>query len=368
MHHAKTVVAIPVRNEAARIGDCLDALALQRDARVDAVVLLLNNCTDDTSAVVRRAAGSFPGMLHPVEHDFAPDEANAGCARAMATDIAAELAGRDGVLLTTDADGRAAPDWLAATLAAFRAGADAVAGRAVIDPVEAKLIPQALHDDDARECAYAALLDQITSLLDPDPADPWPRHTEESGASLAVTTEWYRRVGGMPRVRLGEDRAFAAALRRHDARLRHAPEVWVTVSGRIEGRATGGMADTIRRRLSSRDAFIDDRLEPAAEATRRARLRYRTRRVFKTGGAVGPIADLLGLSRDHLAMLLEGAHFGAAWTAIEAAAPSLRRRLVPVTRLAHETRVARTILDDLLVPAGLSTPVYRADTLAHGPS
>ncbi len=368
MQQSKTVVAIPVRNEAARVGGCLDALASQRRARVDAVVMLLNNCTDDTASVVRRAAASFPGALHVVGHDFAAAEANAGCARAMAMDIAADLAGPDGILLTTDADGRVAPDWLAANVAALRAGADAVAGRAVIDPVEARLIPQALHDDDARECAYGALIDQIFSCLDPNQDDPWPRHMEESGASFAVTTEWYRRVGGIPRVTLGEDRAFAAELRRYDARLRHAPEVWVTVSGRIEGRAAGGMADTIRRRMSSRDAFIDDRLEPATDAARRARLQYLTRRAFRTGGAIAPIADLLGLRPDRVAMLLDEPRFGAAWAAIEAAAPSLRRRPVPVTRLARETRAARAILDDVLAPDAVSRSKYRADIAAGIPS
>ncbi|WP_457836115.1 hypothetical protein, partial [Staphylococcus aureus] len=73
----------------------------------------------------------------------------------------------------------------------------------------------------------------------------------------------WRRVGGLEPTPLGEDRAFADRLRRADCRIRHAPEVWVTVSGRIEGRAVGGMADTIRRRLSRPDTLLDDRLEPA---------------------------------------------------------------------------------------------------------
>ena len=56
-------------------------------------------------------------------------------------------------------------------------------------------------------------------------------------ASRRVSRAAFRRVGGVPAVALGEDRAFAAALQRAGARIRHAPEVRVVVSGRILGRA-----------------------------------------------------------------------------------------------------------------------------------
>src|SRR6185437_9299152 len=97
-----------------------------------------------------------------------------------------------GVLLTTDADGRVAPDWIAANLAAIRDGAEAVAGRAEIDPVEAKAIPAHLHADDALECAYADRLDEIDWLVDPDrrpagagTASPAPRRAAPALACRA---------------------------------------------------------------------------------------------------------------------------------------------------------------------------------------
>jgi hypothetical protein len=145
-------------------------------------------------------------------------------------------------LLTTDADTVAPPGWVAANLAALR-GVDAVAGRAVIDPREAALIPRHLHELDAQECRYAALLDEIAALLAPEPHDPWPRHDEHSGASIA--------------------------LRASGARIRHAPEVWVTVSGRLDGRAQGGMADTIRARIANPPIWLDDRLTPVSDWVRR---------------------------------------------------------------------------------------------------
>jgi hypothetical protein len=99
---------------------------------------------------------------------------------------AAVIAGPDGILLTTDADGRVDPDWLSANVAEIRKGADAVAGWADLDRTEWGEIPMKLHEADARECAYDSLCDEIHAQLDPDPYDPMPRHTQNSGASIAV--------------------------------------------------------------------------------------------------------------------------------------------------------------------------------------
>lgn len=165
------VVAIPVEDEAERIAACLQALCARRDAPAHRVLLFVNDTTDGTSALVRGLLPSPPVPVHGVEHRFAPGAGGAGMARRSAMRRAADLAGARGVLLTTDADGRAAPDRLAANLYHLRHGADAVAGRAVIDPADAALIPPRLHEDDAREVAYAMLPDEIAHLLDPDPAD-----------------------------------------------------------------------------------------------------------------------------------------------------------------------------------------------------
>ncbi len=104
----------------------------------------------------------------------------------------------DGVLLTTDADAVAAPDWIERNCKAIASGAEVVCGRVVLHPSEAALIPAHLQADDALECRLIELLDRIADRLDPDPADPLPRHTEAAGASLAVTPAAFRRVGGIP--------------------------------------------------------------------------------------------------------------------------------------------------------------------------
>ena len=307
-------------------------------------------------------AFTFP--LDIIEHQFLPEHQNAGQARRLAMEHAAKSMSSDGVLLCTDADAQVAPDWLAANMSHIRNGADAVAGRALIDPVDAAAIPAILHEDDARECAYAAMLDEIDWLLDPDPADPWPRHAEHSGASICVTAEAFRRSGGIPPVPVGEDRAFFNALRRIDARLRHAPDVWVTVSGRIHGRATGGMADTIRRRLTTQDLFLDDALEPAIARVQRARLRRKLRRLFdRKGPATTELSHGLGCTPAVLAAAFHCGTFGMAWEMVEAQSAALSRAPVPVAALPHETAQAARILLELRKqrPAGDDGPTHRSE-------
>ncbi len=328
----RSVVAVPARDERDHLPRCLRALALGTVPPHSAFVLL-NNCRDDSAAVA--AALDLPFDVVARSVTLAPSLAHAGWARKLAMDGAADLAGEAGVVLCTDADAMPTPNWLAANLRAIAAGADAVAGVAELHPGEEELIPAALRDDDARECAYAALLNEMDWLLDPDPADPWPRHDQHSGASIAVLVRAYRAAGGVPPVRLGEDRGLFDALRRIDARIRHAPDVAVTVSARTEGRAAGGMADTIRRRMTCPDAELDARLEPAADAFRRASLRRAMRSAWRGR-----------------------APFGAGWERIERRDPSLRRRRVHVNDLPAEAAEAERLLAGLR----LSGSADRADT------
>jgi hypothetical protein len=277
--------------------------------------------------------------------------ANAGIARGLAMESAARLAAPGSILMTTDGDGQVDLDWITANLAALDAGAEVVAGRAELDNADASRLPPRLQDDDEKECMYDRLLDEIHSKLDPDPFDPWPRHTEHSGASIAVTLNAYRKAGGIPTAPVGEDRAFIEALRRADARIRHAPEVRVVVSGRIIGRATGGMADTIRRRLVRSDEMLDARLEPARIAAERAWMRGLSRQIWRGGTQSEESIDRLSrrsqIPAKQVGDLLASAHFGEAWFQLESRSPALRKLPVFTRDLPMQMKVARMILDTL---------------------
>ena len=345
-----SVVAIPVRDEAERVGRCLAALSRQ-SVPADHIVLLLNNCTDRTAEVVKELHPAHH-KLHIIECSLDDSLASAGIARAMAmkhaTSLVDSLRRDEAVILTTDADAEVPHNWMEANLRAIEQGADAVCGMAVIDPLEALLIPRHLHEDDAREVAYGRLLDEIASLILPDSADPWPRHTEDSGASIAIRASMLRRVGGVPCLHSGEDRALIERLRLIDARVRHDAKISVVVSGRIEGRAQGGMADTIRRRIVKQDEFAD-RVEPAWAAFHRIRMKRRFSLLWRepTEVRLYRLARLLAIAPKVLLEAVSTPYFGLAWSRIERASSLLSQRRVRFVDLPREMAIARGIYSRL---------------------
>ena len=97
------------------------------------MLLLPNNCSDGTAAIANSLSLQLPFRLDIRCHTFPPSQANAGNARRMAMQYATELGGPDGVLLTTDADGVVAVDWIERNLLAIKAGAELVCGRVVLE-------------------------------------------------------------------------------------------------------------------------------------------------------------------------------------------------------------------------------------------
>jgi hypothetical protein len=247
-------VVIPARDEAEVIERTLAALADQRgldgqplDPATYEVILLANNCRDETVAVAPRWAARHGSlMLHVVERDLPPEHANVGYARRLAMDEACRrllAVGRpQGVIASTDADTRVAPRWLAATLQEVERGAEAVGGRILVEPAERQAMAPSVRRRFLRNVGYWALVDEVMARVDPRPADPWPRHEQFFGASLAVTAGAYRRVGGLPARTSGEDAALADALRCADIEIRHSPAVRVHTSARLDGRAPAGLA------------------------------------------------------------------------------------------------------------------------------
>jgi hypothetical protein len=287
---------------------------------------------------------NLPFPLHLELLALPPECRGAGYARRMAMALAADIAGPDGYLLTTDADAIVANDWIERTVANFQRGHDAVCGRAALDPRDAHLIPVHLQEDDRRECQLIDLLDQMAWLLDPERHDPYPRHTEASGASLAVTVQALHNAGGIPPVSLGEDRAFVRALRMMDRRIRHDPSIVVAVSGRLYGRAADGMADTMRRRIAQQDECTDEQVEPAEDAWRRYGLRRRARDVWSGHSTDRRLGNDLAVSAAVLDGVMMARFFGTAWATLEARCPVLARRRVAFTELPQEIAAAEALL------------------------
>jgi hypothetical protein len=225
-------------------------------------VLVLNNCNDDSRAVATRVAeGSSFVSLHIVEVEFPSAKAHVGSARKLAMDTAFALAPRNSALLSTDADAVPRHDWVEANLRAIASGADLVGGCIVGDKQEEALLGPGFVRRATRHLYYAKLVNRLASLLDPLPHDPWPRHFDHTGASLAVRSEVYAAVGGMPALPSREDVAFVENVCRAGYRLRHPLDVQVTVSARLEGRAAGGMSDCLKSWLAAEEVGLPHLVE-----------------------------------------------------------------------------------------------------------
>jgi hypothetical protein len=316
------------------------------------VVLFANNCTDRSASLARNLGLGLSLDVRVVEARLPPAAAHAGAARRAAMDFAeawlVERGERDGVILTTDADSQVAPNWIAENLAAFAAGAEAVLGRIDLDEEGASL-PEELHRRGALEDTYEGLLTELSWLLDPLEHNPWPHHATISGASLGVTRTAYCRVGRLPRVPLGEDKALIAVLSRQDARIRHCPTVHVITSGRTHGRAPGGVADTLAIRSREPDAFCDEALEPFCAAFARAAWRGRFRRLHGAGHLAldQDWAAKLGISPREVNDIIQESAFGAAWDVVEHRSPRFARHLLRPVELPEQISVARRWLAHL---------------------
>ncbi|MHB8505945.1 MAG: glycosyltransferase family 2 protein [Acidimicrobiales bacterium] len=215
----EAAVVVPARNEEGHIGRCLDALeATCRACPVPSrIVVVLDSCTDGTAAVAARSGVDVLAVRH----------GNVGRAR----DAGARLAIRRSTtspdrlwLASTDADSWVQPDWLAFMVAAADAGADLVLGTVRPETPDALLLR-----------AWAA----AHHLRD--------GHRHVHGANLGVRASTYTDVGGYPPADTAEDVALAARINRcGGAVVLSTGEVPVLTSGRLVGRAPGGLAAYLR--------------------------------------------------------------------------------------------------------------------------
>lgn len=257
----RACVIVPARNEEAQLARTLDALRVQQDLRgtllnADSyeVLLLLNNCTDGSERIAEAYAQHHPAFpLRIAARTLTPDQAHVGTARRLLMDAAYQrLHGQEAphcAILSTDADSVVAPEWIARNLLAIEQGAEAVGGAIHLLPAEYDALAAtepAVFRSYCLDRSYQERVARLESLLDPASFDPWPRHLQHFGASLACTPAVYALAGGLPPVKPLEDVAFIDALRKVDARLRHCPETRIYTSARMDGRAEVGLSGQLR--------------------------------------------------------------------------------------------------------------------------
>ena len=243
-------VTIPAKDEADYIVPTLDALRQQYSPsgkQVDyssyEVIILANNCRDDTVGVIRRYADRYPAFrLHVVTRRLPESVAAVGTARRLLMDTAFHrflgIDRLDGAICTTDADTLVHANWAHYTLQSISNGAQAVGGRIIV-PATDRASDQLYRKHHLLDVTYRSLQYCLESMIDPDPADPWPRHFQHFGPSTALTASAYRACGGIPPLRCLEDVGLVDALLRVGIPVTHNRNVKVYTSSRASDRVAG---------------------------------------------------------------------------------------------------------------------------------
>jgi hypothetical protein len=291
MAECEICVIVPVRDEAELLEDCLGALCNQVDLqrqrlnhRQYEVIVLANNCQDDSAAIARRFAQQHPEFrLHVVERTLGPAEAYIGRVRQLLMDEAywrlTSLNRKRGTIASTDGDTRVAPNWIAAIQAEIKRGADVVGGQIMTERLSLAQLDEQVRWRHWRSLYYHHLKAKLEACIDAEPFDHWPRHQHHYGASLAVTAEMYQQAGGLPAVRTPEDVAFYQALVRLNAQVRHSPQVRVTTSARAIGRTDIGFANQLAQWAAmGQQALL---VEPWEAIETRFRARFHIRQLWQ---------------------------------------------------------------------------------------
>ncbi len=288
----KVCVIIPVRNEGENLPAVIDALAHQVDsagAPVDfdsyEILVLANNCTDDTVTVLDKLGQLYPALrLHTIEVVLPKSEACIGKARQMIMHEAyrrLDSIGANGrIIASTDGDTEVASNWISTLISEFERGVDAVGGRIITHRSAALDINAKISLYFLRLLGHGYLASQIECLLDPQSHDCWPRHCQYYGANMAVLATVYGCIGGMPLVKDEEDVALYQRLKLFDAKIRHSPDVRVLTSARRDGRATGGLAERLEELAHTSQAHQVVLVETPQITEARIRLRQQLRQIW----------------------------------------------------------------------------------------
>jgi len=228
-------VVIPARNEERTIARCIASVlasgAATNRCRGIWIAVVADRCTDRTVELARHEL-----VCHGQVIECAAG--SAGAARRIGA--AAVLRHFEGTCLervwlaNTDADTHVPLEWIDTHLQLADDHAEAVAGIVELDS-------EGLNND-VRELfarSYAVRADGT--------------HTHVHGANFGVRADAYLDAGGWSDLAVAEDHCLWGRLRRRGSRLLSCAASVVHTSGRLQGRAIGGFADTLRRGLTAGD-------------------------------------------------------------------------------------------------------------------
>ena len=366
------LACVPARDEAERLPASLDSVAASLAPFGDraAVLVAVNNSIDATFGLVRSRAAVWRERtgLATLACDvrFEESVADAGHARRLALDMGAALAtftgATDAVLLSTDADTQVEPLWAPRMVGHVHRGASLALGRIDTDPAEFDAMPSRVRLAEEAERRLLHAQDRLWKRLVP--------HTRQAlglragGASLAVSAAAYRRVGGVPALPFGEDRALVASMLRHDEPVAVDRTATIRTSCRLEARASYGLGGMLKARLEEPDPLCDEVLWPARDFALRT-LAWRhlreSRRTWRIADVIGGVESLVGpLGVGATALFPSARTQGRDWERLSALLAEPRR--LRVSEIEREVERAGRILERVTPGASIEQQV--AEVLA----
>lgn len=232
----KVCVVVPAKDEEDLIPRCLASLARQSGVSPEEyeVLLVLDDCADATEERARLTASEHPELRLAL---LQGPGRGAGHARRAGMETACErlldLDRPGGLIASTDADTIVAEDWLANQLAAAEGGARAIGGRI-------ELLEEGGPPEEVLSWREKRGRQRLVPLRQREGRRV--EHWQFSGASLSLTAEAYREIGGLePRAAL-EDEYLERALQQRNIPIQRPLNVRVSTSPRLVGRASRGLA------------------------------------------------------------------------------------------------------------------------------
>ena len=248
----KSCIVIPVKDEEAYILKTLTSFLNQVDIFGEPldfdqfeILVLANNCTDNSVALIKKFQLNYPHLnLYLDEVKLSPANANIGYVRRKLMECAFARLSKNGggVIMTTDGDTMVASDWIAHTHWEIDNGAEVVGGRILLSDNELADLDEFTSTHHFKDEEYRLLIAELEGKIMNSEFDPNPRHHQHFNGSFAITTQCYKRSGGVPEVKYLEDCAFFERLETVDAKIRHSHKVVVYTSARCIGRTEIGLS------------------------------------------------------------------------------------------------------------------------------
>jgi cellulose synthase/poly-beta-1,6-N-acetylglucosamine synthase-like glycosyltransferase len=225
-------VVAPACNEELTISDCIDSIFTALDASFEVqsswVVVVADSCRDHTVELARARLGDRGEVVQC-------DASSPGVARRLGVDHVLQQfrsrASADIWIANTDADSQPHADWITQQLVLANQEYCGVAGIVHVASIDGQC-PELIHlwRNDYRLHADGT-------------------HPHVHGANLGIRADAYLDAGGWSNLALAEDHCLWGRVRACGWRVASSIASVVTTSGRLNGRASGGFADTLRQKV-----------------------------------------------------------------------------------------------------------------------